>query len=336
MKKTLPLLLLFALLVYLLPMTALLVPATSKTPAGSSASASGTASQSSSPQEQAVEDPLLILDEDTDTVMTVSMRDYVLGAVAAEMPMSYADDALRAQAVAAHSYALAVKAQCDGSDPSLQGAYFKADPVRRIGFVTDEVMQSLWGDQYEENRARLESVVGPVLDQVLLYEGAPALACYHAISNGMTESSEAVWGTALPYLVSVDSSLDLQSPDYEQTITMTAQEVSECLSANFAGLDLTTDPSEWFTKLELSPAGYVQKVSIGQVVCNGADVRNALSLRSAAFTIEYTEDKVFSITTHGYGHGVGMSQYGANAMALTGKGYKEILAHYYPGTQLSN
>ena len=237
--------------------------------------------------------------------------------------------------MAAHSYALAVKAQCDGSDPTLKGAYFKADPVRRLGFVTDEVMQSLWGEDYEENKARLESVVAPVLDKVLLYDGQPALTCYHAISNGMTESSENVWGSALPYLVSVDSSLDLQSPDYEQTITMTAQEVSEYLSSSFAGLDLSGDPSQWFTQLELSPAGYVKNVHIGQVVCKGPDVRNALALRSAAFTITYTEDKVFSITTHGYGHGVGMSQYGASAMALNGKTYAEILSYYYPGTELN-
>ena len=332
MKKTLPLILLFALLVYLLPMVTLLIPH----PSGSFDSASSPAPSTSSATSTAEsEDPLLILDEDTDTVMTVSMRDYVLGAVAAEMPMTYSDEALRAQAVAAHSYALAVKAQCDGSDPTLKGAYFKADPVRRVGFVTDEVMQRLWGDDYEENKARLESVVTPVLDRVLLYDGQPALACYHAISNGVTESSEAVWGTALPYLVSVDSSLDLQSSDYEQTITMTAQEVSECLLSSFAGLDLSGDPSGWFTQLELSDAGYVQKVHIGPVICKGSDVRTALSLRSAAFTITYTEDKVFSITTHGYGHGVGMSQYGANAMALSGKTFEEILAHYYPGTQLS-
>ena len=330
MKKTLPLILLFALLVYLLPMVTLLIPQTDR----SSSTVSDLSGASSAPA-QPDEDSLLILDEETDTVMTVSIHDYVLGAVAAEMPMTYPNEALRAQAVAAHSYALAVKAQCDGSDPTLKGAYFKADPVRRVGFVTDEVMQLLWGDAYEENKARLESIIEPVLDQILVYDGQPALACYHAISNGKTESSENVWGTALPYLVSVDSSLDLQSPDYEQTITMTAQEVLEGLSANFAGLDLSGDPSGWFTQLEVSDAGYVQKVHIGQVICKGPDVRTALSLRSAAFTITYTEEKVFSITTHGYGHGVGMSQHGANAMALAGKTYEEILAHYYPGTQLS-
>lgn len=340
MKKTVPLLLLLAILIYCLPMVSLLIPATSaqNTVPSSTQEVIADPTVPVTPfetQEAPLEEaPLLILDETTNEVVTVSIHDYVLGAVAAEVPLTYPDEALRAQGVAAHSYALAVKAQADPNDQTLQGAYFKASPARRMGYVTEDVMRIMWGDAYEENYQRLEEVLAPVFNQVLLYDGQPALACYHAISNGKTESSEALWGEGVPYLVSVDSPLDLTSPEYEQTITMTMQEMYECLSPNFSGIDISGHPSTWFGALDLDAAGYVQKVHIGPVLCKGADIRNALGLRSSSFTITYTEDNVFSITTKGYGHGVGMSQYGANAMALTGKTYAEILAFYYPGTTL--
>ncbi len=226
MKKTVPLVLLFAALIYLLPMTALLLPEQ----AAASASAvqtlppvpSGSASMPAEPQPPAVSDalpveeaPLRILDERSGEVREVPVREFVRGAVAAEMPIDYPDEALRAQAVAAHSYALACKAQADPNDPVLKGAYFSANPDQRIGYLTETVMRAMWGDAFEANRARLYSVVDSVLDEVLLYEGQPALACYHAISNGQTESAAAIWGSEVPYLVSVDSMLDLTSPDYE-------------------------------------------------------------------------------------------------------------------------
>lgn len=341
MKKYALPILLFAALIYLLPMASLLMPAQSAASARAPdplSAADGAPETSLAPGQAAggteQDGPLLILDESSGKVVSVPMADYVLGAVASEMPMSYPDEALRAQAIAAHSYALAVKARADGSDASLKGAYFKANPARRLGYVTDDVMRILWGKDYAANRARLEQVLQPVMDSVLLYAGQPALACYHAISSGKTESSEALWGTALPYLVSVDSPLDRTSPGYEQTVTLTVQEMYECLLPNFAGIDLSGDPSGWFGPSEQDAAGYVQKIRVGGALCRGADVRGALGLCSAAFTVVYTPQKVFAVTTRGYGHGVGLSQYGASAMALTGKSCAEILAYYYPGTQL--
>ena len=316
MKKVLPLVLLFAVLIYILPLAALFFPSGKNEESGSgtapapSASAppvtDGTQAPSApQPGTSAADDaepPLLILDENTGEVAEVSVRDFVRGAVAAEMPMTYPDEALRAQAVAAHSYALAVKAQ--------------ADP------------------DYEANRTRLYTVVDSVLDEILLYDGQPAMACYHAISGGKTEAAEAVWGAAVPYLVSVDSPLDLTSPDYEQTITVTKQEVAEDIAAAFPDIVLEGDAAGWFGTPQLTAAGYVDSITIGGVPCKGTAVRAALRLRSASFTITWTEKHLFEITTRGYGHGVGLSQYGANALALTGKSYQEILSLYYPGTTL--
>jgi len=345
MKKTVPLVLLFAALIYLLPMTALLLPEQ----AAASASAvqtlppvpSGSASMPAEPQPPAVSDalpveeaPLRILDERSGEVREVPVREFVRGAVAAEMPIDYPDEALRAQAVAAHSYALACKAQADPNDPVLKGAYFSANPDQRIGYLTETVMRAMWGDAFEANRARLYSVVDSVLDEVLLYEGQPALACYHAISNGQTESAAAIWGSEVPYLVSVDSMLDLTSPDYEQSFTLTKQELAQDINMVFPDLELVGDAANWIGAIERTAAGYVHSISIGGVSCSGTAVRSALRLRSRDFTIAWTDEHLFAVTTHGYGHGVGLSQYGANALALTGKTYQEILAVYYPGTTL--
>ena len=213
----------------------------------------------------------------------------VRGAVAAEMPMTYPDEALRAQAVAAHSYALAVKAQADPDNEALKGAYFSANPTQRLGYITDTVMRAMWGEDYEANRTRLYTVVDSVLDEILLYDGQPAMACYHAISGGKTEAAEAVWGAAVPYLVSVDSPLDLTSPDYEQTITVTKQEVAEDIAAAFPDIVLEGDAAGWFGTPQLTAAGYVDSITIGGVPCKGTAVRAALRLRSASFTITWTE-----------------------------------------------
>ncbi|MEG2931306.1 MAG: stage II sporulation protein D, partial [Ruthenibacterium sp.] len=271
----------------------------------------------------------------TNTVDTVPARDFVLGAVAAEMPMSYSDEALKAQAVASHSYALALKVRTNGGDPNLQGAYFTANPAQRLGYLTDDIMRSFWGDAYAANRKRLEAIADSVEDTIIKYDGLPALACYHAISNGVTEDSAAVWGSALPYLVSVDSPYDSTSKDYSATVTFSLAEISDALRTQLA-IEPDGEPQSWFGPLDCTAAGYVQTVHIGTHTASGADFRKALGLRSAAFTIEYTDAQVFSITTHGYGHGVGMSQYGANAMALTGKTYRDILTHYFPGTEFGS
>lgn len=349
MKRVILPLLVFALLIYLLPLAGFVLgQALTPGAAPQQQAASSTGRQTTQPnsglglfegllpQNNTGEEPLLIYNEATGEVDTVSIFDYVIGAVAAEMPMSYSDEALKAQAVAAHTYALARKALA-AQEPAPMGAYFSANPSSRLGYVTDDVMKQMWGDAYAENRARLVELIEPILHQILTYDGQPALTCYHAISNGATESSEAVWGTALPYLVSVESMFDLSSPDYEQSLSFSSLEVSQLLGQSIMGLDFSTDPATWFSQMERTPAGYVSKVHFGQASCSAADVRTALGLRSTDFTAVYdAATDTFAFTTRGYGHGVGMSQYGAHAMALTGKTYEQILAWYFPGTALSS
>lgn len=271
----------------------------------------------------------LFEDQSTGQVVQLSRREYLIGAVAAEMPVSWSDEALKAQAVAAHSYAL----YCRDHSPLPSGAWLTADPARRQGCLTDPVLRSYWGTEYEANYARLAALVDQVETKVLCYNGAPAAASYFAISNGSTEASENVWGSALPYLVPVDSSTDLAADNYEYSFTLSALQLQSLL---LDGLDLTADlaaPEQWFGAQDLTPAGYTSSVLVcGQPVA-GTALRRALGLRSTCFSVRFQSGS-FCFTTKGYGHGVGMSQWGAKAMAEQGADYAAILAHYYPGTEL--
>ena len=274
-------------------------------------------------------DRFLIQDASTGQVLELSRREYLIGAVAAEMPVSWPDEALKAQAVAAHSYALYCR---DHAAPDSIG-WLTADPARRQGCLTDPVLRSYWGTAYETNYARLAALVDEVEHTVLLCDGAPACASYFAISNGRTEASENVWGTALPYLVSVDSSTDLSADNYTYSVSFSPAQMQQLLAS---GLGLAPDlsaPENWFGDITLTASGYVACLPVCGQTISGPALRKALSLRSACFIVQY-QDGAFQITTRGYGHGVGMSQWGAKALAEQGQTAAEILAHYFPGTEL--
>ncbi len=337
MKKTLPAILMFAILIFALPFAGLLAENligiqqnTSSPLQINNTQNQSSSSQTTQPFNQPQQDSFKIYNESTKNVDTVSIKDYVIGAVAAEMPMTYHDEALKAQAVASLSYALSLKELSLGGDPSLNGAHFSANPALRMGYMTYADMQSFWGDEYSTNITRLEGIYDSLQNIIVTYDNSPALTCYHAISTGTTQSSESVWGQPLAYLVSVDSPFDITSEEYNSKLTFSITDMQDSLLTQ--NILPEGDPSTWFGEPILSQAGYVQSITIGGTQYTGTQVREALGLRSSAFNIVYTDTFVFEIMTRGYGHGVGMSQFGANAMALTGKTYKEILTHYFPGT----
>lgn len=297
-------------------------------PASSAVSSPAASAQPPSAVPSADAETFLVEDQATGQVLELSRQEYVLGAVAAEMPVSWPDEALKAQAVAAHSYAL----YCRDHSAAENGAWLTADPARRQGCLTEPVLRSYWGTAYEANYARLSALVDAVLDDVLFYDGAPACTSYFAISNGQTEASENVWGSALPYLTPVDSSTDRSADNYEFTLTLSAGQVQQALSALGLTADLSA-PERWFGTAELTSSGYIRSMPVCGKSISGTALRQALSLRSTCFTVAYQSGN-FSFTTRGYGHGVGMSQWGAKAMAGQGSDYTAILAHYYPGTSL--
>lgn len=274
-------------------------------------------------------DVFLIQDSATGEVLQMPRREYLIGAVAAEMPITWPDEALKAQAVAAHSYIL----YCRDHTSVPETGWLTADPARRQGVLTDPVLHSYWGVDYEANYARLSALVDQVLTAVVCYQDAPAGTSYFAISNGLTEASENVWGSALPYLVPVESSSDLTADNYQYTLTLTAAQVQSLLSAGLGVVPDALSPEQWFGTPSFTPSGYVASLPVCGQTVTGPALRRALGLRSACFSIRYA-DGSFSITTRGYGHGVGLSQWGAKAMAEEGKSWQEILAHYFPNTEI--
>lgn len=351
MKRSILPILLFCLLTFCLPLVSLLPQAAGQAASSVSLAAGSAGEQSTSaspvPESAAVsqaaqsappaETPapaqavIRVQNASTGEVLEVPVLEYMIGAVASEMPITWPDEALKAQGIAAHSYALYQRDHANTE--ALGGGWFSVDPARRQGYMTTEVLQSYWGEEYEANYQRLKTLLEPLVHTVLLYDGAPAAACYHAISNGRTEASQRVWNEALPYLQGVDSPLDKLAEGYQETVSYTTQQMYDILATQFAGLDLSGSADGWFGETSLTEAGYVDTVQVGGAFVKGTQLRAALSLRSSCFTIQRTEDG-FDMTTLGYGHGVGLSQCGAQAMAAQGQSCVQILSWYFPGTTL--
>lgn len=263
-------------------------------------------------------------DEASDSDFTISAVDFMVGAAACEMPATWPDDALLAQMVASRSYALYLSAQ---------GQSFTANSALCSGWTSSEVLQSRWGSDYAANMQRLQSLAARTGQTVLLYNGQPAAACYHAISSGHTEASQNVWGGQLPYLCGVDSAWDKFADGYEVTIQYSAEQVRTALEE--LGLTPDDSPESWVGASTWDKAGYVRTLELCGQMVSGLEVRKALDLRSTCFAIAWRGGQ-FVITTRGYGHGVGLSQYGAKAMAEGGASWEDILGYYFPGTEIAS
>lgn len=276
-----------------------------------------------------------IFDCSTNKVFTVDAAEYIRGAVASEMPATFHQQALTAQAIAAHTWALySARRQAENPDPKLKGADFSADPERLEGYITKERFYERYGDSAELFWPKICDAADYALTRIVAYNGEPALTAYHSTSTGNTEASENVWAVALPYLVPVESDGDPLAPDYKVTETFDKKTMKLLLTQAFPEVTLNDDaPEKWIAPLETSDSGYVTLAKVGDLEVHGQAVRNALSLRSGCFVISY-QGGTFSIETRGYGHGVGMSQYGADFMARQGSTCEEILLHYYPNTEV--
>lgn len=279
------------------------------------------------PEEGAKEGTFRIYDLENETVLEVGFSDYVKGAVASEMGADFEYDALVAQGIAAFSCGLYQKEAHAAADYD-----FSAAPEKKLGYMTEEKAKEVYGEAFEEKWAVIESAAKEAMKYVLTYENKPALAVYHAVSAGRTESSENAWGGAVPYLVSVESPGDTLSGDYETAVTVSRNSALEILNKSGAGLSGEM-PEEWFAGAVMTDAGYVDYIQIGAATFSGERLRSLFGLRSAAFEVSYIAGD-FVFTVWGYGHGVGLSQVGANYMAKNGADFREILAHYYPGTVL--
>ena len=291
---------------------------------------------SSVPEEEGASGEVFrLLDSDTGEVYEVADRDFVAGAVAAEMYPTYHLEALKAQAAASYTYYCVQREQERADpDPDLKGADF-ADTLSGLPrYYSDEELRERWGEHYDTYRQKIDEAVDAVFGRTITYDGEPILAAYHAISSGATEDAAVVWGSSLPYLQPVASPGDKLSPSYQSTVTFTPEELKEKL-ASVEGCTLGEDPAAWISgEPQTSSSGTVTKITIGGAELTGTQLREALGLRSACFTVAYG-DEGFTFTVLGYGHGVGMGQYGADYMARQGSDWEEILHYYYKGVVIT-
>lgn len=244
----------------------------------------------------------------TGEIFSMGLEEYTARCMSSEMPSSFHIEALKAQAVAIRSYTLSKKA-----DDLHKGA--------RV--CTDFNHCAAFSDEKEELSAVYKEAVEATKNQVLLYNGKIANTVFHAMSSGKTENAEDVWGGKVPYLVSADCDCDRMVKNYTTVQEFTKKQIEDSLDVSEISVG----------KIEKTESGGVKSINIGGKTIKGSEVRKALGLRSSAFDVE-KNDNGLKFTVYGYGHGVGMSQYGADGFARSGMDYKEILAHFYKGTEL--
>ena len=266
-----------------------------------------------------------------ETVAEMDLGTYLVGVVRAEMPASFELEALKAQTVAARTYTLY---QIAGGSHH-ENADICTDHTCCQAYLTEEAARANWGDQADVWEDKVERAVKETDGEVILYGGQPILAVFHSASAGLTRAAGEVWMEDLPYLQAVSSPEEEEAiPNYYSRVTFTAAEFREKFLAVHPEADFSGEVSTWLTGAVTDSAGSVSTVNVGGVSMKGSQVRSVLGLRSACFTWETEGDRITFYVT-GYGHGVGMSQYGANAMAKNGADHREILAHYYTGVEIS-
>ncbi|MBQ8682077.1 MAG: stage II sporulation protein D [Bacilli bacterium] len=254
-------------------------------------------------------------------IENIPMEEYVVGVVAGEMPVSFELEALKAQSVASRTYVLKRITTSEDRD------YDVVDTVSNQVYLDEDDMKEKWGNKYEEYVSKVRQAVNETSMEYLEYEGEIIDAMFFSTSNGYTEDSGVVFQTSLPYLKSVESSWDEEvAKAFYTSKDMSLQEFYERLGLEY-NKELKVEV------LERSDSNRIVKLKINGVEFKGRDVYDKLGLRSCDFEFVLVGSNV-EIKTKGYGHGVGMSQYGAHGMAKEGYSYKEILGHYYVGTTL--
>lgn len=248
------------------------------------------------------------------TIQGIGLEDYIIGVVAGEMPLSFEDEALKAQSIASRTFAMSRGLKVDTT-------------TNTQVYLTIDQMKKNWQDQFDEKYERLKNIVYSTHNQVMKYNNQYISALFFASSNGKTENSEDYFASSsVPYLRSVESNWELSiCPTIERTSTFTKEDLN-----NKFGFEVTEMSIQSHFE-----SGRVKEVSVNGTVYTGRAIRELLNLASSDFTIEI-ENEHYLFHTLGYGHGVGMSQYGANGMALNGSTYDEILKYYYQGIEICN
>ncbi|MDQ0214124.1 stage II sporulation protein D [Oikeobacillus pervagus] len=260
------------------------------------------------------------------TVEKLPLEKYVAGVVAAEMPADFEKEALKAQALSARTFI--VKKIMNPTNGTLPQNADVTDTIQHQVYKNQQELKGIWGKGFDWKMKKIEKAVSETAGQILTYNGEPIEASFFSTSNGFTENSESYWNHSIPYLKSVESPWDKNSPKFQSKKSLKLSEFEAKL-----GVKLNTTKDVGIITAR-TPGKRVATVKIGNQELTGREVREKLDLRSTDFSWVLKGDEII-ITTKGYGHGVGMSQYGANGMAKEGKNYKEIVKHYYQDVEIS-
>ena len=268
-------------------------------------------------EENKGEQVVTVFRESKNEEIDIPLETYLIGVVSGEMPALYNIEALKAQAVAARTYTIQLLESQDRIH----------DTVKHQVYLDTEQLKEKWQDKFDEYYNKVSQAVSETAGQVITYEDQLIKPFYFSISNGFTENAEDYWSTAYPYLKSVNSEWDKTAPNYEVETEFTIQELRNKFNNN----NLKQDS---FVILNKTAGQNINEILVGGKVYSGREFREILGLRSADFKIKFSNNKVI-ITTFGYGHGVGMSQYGANELAKQGKKYDDILKYYYQNVKIT-
>lgn len=279
--------------------------------------------------ENATDETIAVFRTVSNETVDMTMFEYVCGSVAAEMPLAYHEEALKAQAVACYTNALRLKNN-SGSDSN---GDISDDSKVHQGYIDKNERREKWGDDFDKYEQKLESAVKAVENEALYYNGELCVAAFYAISGGITEDAENIWGTAVPYLKSVKSEGDKLSPHYSSTVSFDKDDFKKYAAELNPNAKNETDLKNAVKIKKTSDAGTVLSAQVYGKTFTGEEIRKAFSLRSPVFTVKCTDTAV-TFEVSGYGHGVGLSQYGADYMARSSSTYKEILEHYYTGVEI--
>jgi stage II sporulation protein D len=279
-----------------------------------------------------------VLNVKTNKIETLGAVDYVCGVVAAEELPSFHTEALKAQAVASFTYTVH-RLEYNKKHPNVtseyRGADFSTDSASFNAYISKDDAKKLWGKNFDYNWNKIYDAVTSVANKIMVYNNEPITAVYCSMSSGITESSKDVWGTDEPYLVEVQSIGDTLAPGFETKVTFTQEQFKQKVLAKYSDATFSDTTSKWIDKFTRSSAGGVITAEVCGKKLRGEDIRSLFNLRSANFNLTY-KDSVFTFVVKGYGHGVGMSQYGADYMALQGNNWEDILKRYYKGVEIMN
>lgn len=257
---------------------------------------------------------------ESNQIETIPLEQYVASVVASEMPATFELDALKAQAIAARTYIV--------NHLLRDGEEIITDTTNHQVYRNKEELQTIWGADFHWKWEKIIRAAAETENLIITYESEPITPTFFSMSNGYTEDAQHYWGNDLPYLKSVESKWEETLPNFKTQEIFTVTEINKLLN-----IQLRNGEAAHIT-MNHTPSKRVSKLQINDYTFTGRDIREKLNLRSTDFTIEQKNNH-FIFTTKGYGHGVGMSQYGANGMAMEGKAYDEILSYYYKDIEIS-